>query len=263
MAGTVALLLWHNSVWLTGALRQATAANQALRHARQQVADQAAQLQASRDRVCRRRGRRTTPHPARPARRSATVPARRRCHRAAGPPALGHQPRPHRRTPRPAPRRPGPGGHRPAPPGPRHLPPDADRPRPARRAHRRRCPLPATGHRPRRHHRPLPARGGSSDLLLLPGSAAKRRQARRRPRPHHRHPAPRHQRAGLRDHRRRPRPHQHQHRTGAGLANMVDRIAAVGGQLRIDSAPGRGTTIRATVPTLRPHDPGTDDQPGM
>ena len=51
MAGTVALLLWHNSAWLTGALRQATAANQALRHARQQVAAQAAQLQASRDRV--------------------------------------------------------------------------------------------------------------------------------------------------------------------------------------------------------------------
>ena len=51
MAGTVALLLWHNSAWLTGALRQATAANQALRHARQQVTAQAAQLQASRDRV--------------------------------------------------------------------------------------------------------------------------------------------------------------------------------------------------------------------
>ncbi len=51
MAGTVALLLWHNSAWLTGALRQATAANQALRRARQQVAAQAAQLQASRDQV--------------------------------------------------------------------------------------------------------------------------------------------------------------------------------------------------------------------
>ena len=42
---------------------------------------------------------------------------------------------------------------------------------------------------------------------------------------------------------------------GAGLTNMADRIAAVGGQLRIDSAPGRSTTVRAAAPTLRPHDP--------
>jgi hypothetical protein len=44
---------------------------------------------------------------------------------------------------------------------------------------------------------------------------------------------------------------------------MADRIAAVGGQLRIDSAPGRGTTVRASAPTLRPNDPGTNDQPGV
>ena len=50
-AGTVALLLWHNSAWLTGALRQATDANRALRRARQQLAAQAGQLRASRDRV--------------------------------------------------------------------------------------------------------------------------------------------------------------------------------------------------------------------
>ena len=50
-AGTVALLLWHNSAWLTGALRQATESNRALRRARQQVTGQAAQLRASRDRI--------------------------------------------------------------------------------------------------------------------------------------------------------------------------------------------------------------------
>ena len=50
--------------------------------------------------------------------------------------------------------------------------------------------------------------------------------------------------------------------TGAGLANMADRIAAVGGQLRIDSAPGRGTTIRATAPARRSTSPGTAGQPG-
>ena len=44
---------------------------------------------------------------------------------------------------------------------------------------------------------------------------------------------------------------------GAGLANMADRIAAVGGQLRIDSAPGRGTTVRASAPA-----PGFTGQPG-
>jgi len=32
-----------------------------------------------------------------------------------------------------------------------------------------------------------------------------------------------------------------------GLRNMRDRIEAVGGQLAIDSAPGRGTTVRGTV----------------
>ena len=49
----------------------------------------------------------------------------------------------------------------------------------------------------------------------------------------------------------------------AGLANMADRIAAVGGQLRIDSAPGRGTTVRASVPSLGSTGPGTAGQPGV
>jgi signal transduction histidine kinase len=41
---------------------------------------------------------------------------------------------------------------------------------------------------------------------------------------------------------------------GEGLASMRDRIGAVSGELEIISAPGRGTTIRATVPdTERGH----------
>ena len=35
---------------------------------------------------------------------------------------------------------------------------------------------------------------------------------------------------------------------GDGLTSMRDRIGAVSGELEITSAPGRGTTIRATVP---------------
>jgi hypothetical protein len=44
---------------------------------------------------------------------------------------------------------------------------------------------------------------------------------------------------------------------------MADRIAAVGGQLRIDSAPGRGTTVRATAPAPGSTGPGTTGQPGV
>jgi signal transduction histidine kinase len=35
---------------------------------------------------------------------------------------------------------------------------------------------------------------------------------------------------------------------GAGLLNMADRLAAFGGRLRIDSAPGQGTRVAGTVP---------------
>jgi signal transduction histidine kinase len=37
-------------------------------------------------------------------------------------------------------------------------------------------------------------------------------------------------------------------RDGAGLENMRDRVAAVGGRLRIDSAPGDGTRVIGTIP---------------
>jgi signal transduction histidine kinase len=35
---------------------------------------------------------------------------------------------------------------------------------------------------------------------------------------------------------------------GAGIANMRDRIASVGGSLAVDSAPGRGTRVHGSVP---------------
>jgi signal transduction histidine kinase len=37
-------------------------------------------------------------------------------------------------------------------------------------------------------------------------------------------------------------------RDGAGLENMRDRVAAVGGRLRIDSTPGDGTRVVGTIP---------------
>jgi signal transduction histidine kinase len=36
---------------------------------------------------------------------------------------------------------------------------------------------------------------------------------------------------------------------GTGLTNMTDRLSAIGGHLAIDTAPGRGTRIIATVAT--------------
>jgi signal transduction histidine kinase len=36
---------------------------------------------------------------------------------------------------------------------------------------------------------------------------------------------------------------------GAGLTNLRDRLAAVGGELHVDSAPGRGTRISGSIPT--------------
>jgi signal transduction histidine kinase len=37
--------------------------------------------------------------------------------------------------------------------------------------------------------------------------------------------------------------------SGTGLANMTDRVSAIGGRLTIDTAPGRGTRIIAVVET--------------
>ena len=38
---------------------------------------------------------------------------------------------------------------------------------------------------------------------------------------------------------------------GNGLSNMEDRLDAIGGNLQVESTPGRGTTLRAMVPV--PH----------
>jgi signal transduction histidine kinase len=37
-------------------------------------------------------------------------------------------------------------------------------------------------------------------------------------------------------------------RSGVGMTNMRDRIGAIGGSLRVESAPGRGTTIAGLIP---------------
>jgi signal transduction histidine kinase len=37
-------------------------------------------------------------------------------------------------------------------------------------------------------------------------------------------------------------------RLGAGMINMRDRMAAVGGELKIRSAPGQGTSISGQIP---------------
>jgi hypothetical protein len=38
------------------------------------------------------------------------------------------------------------------------------------------------------------------------------------------------------------------HLDGSGLAGLVDRVAALGGELTLASPPGAGTTLRATLP---------------
>lgn len=35
---------------------------------------------------------------------------------------------------------------------------------------------------------------------------------------------------------------------GSGLRGLFDRVAALDGSLEVDSRPGKGTTIRATIP---------------
>jgi signal transduction histidine kinase len=38
------------------------------------------------------------------------------------------------------------------------------------------------------------------------------------------------------------------HEPGAGFTNMSDRLGAIGGSLRVESAPGRGTKVAGTIP---------------
>ena len=48
---------------------------------------------------------------------------------------------------------------------------------------------------------------------------------------------------------------------GAGLQNMGDRLAALGGSCRIDSSPGRGTTVAGRVGTYAPIAADSSDAP--
>jgi signal transduction histidine kinase len=41
-----------------------------------------------------------------------------------------------------------------------------------------------------------------------------------------------------------------EHRNGTGVQGMFDRVGALGGELSIDSAPGRGTTVAGRIPVL-------------
>jgi signal transduction histidine kinase len=45
---------------------------------------------------------------------------------------------------------------------------------------------------------------------------------------------------------------------GFGLIGMDERVSLVGGRLEIDSAPGRGTTVRASLPARRAETPDSD-----
>jgi signal transduction histidine kinase len=49
---------------------------------------------------------------------------------------------------------------------------------------------------------------------------------------------------------------------GAGLASMTDRLGAIGGRLRIDSAPGSGVRVTGTIPLSAAGRPGTAARPG-
>lgn len=48
-------------------------------------------------------------------------------------------------------------------------------------------------------------------------------------------------------------------RAGTGLQNMADRVAAVGGELAVESVPGTGTRIRAVVPGVVAAQPAAAD----
>ena len=45
-------------------------------------------------------------------------------------------------------------------------------------------------------------------------------------------------------------------RRGTGLQGMADRLEAIGGELRIDSAPGRGTRVLGNIPLVEPETNG-------
>jgi signal transduction histidine kinase len=54
----------------------------------------------------------------------------------------------------------------------------------------------------------------------------------------------------------------HSSAAGIGLLGMQERLEAVGGKLRILSAPGRGTEVEAAVPIVR-NDLGEEESPPL
>jgi signal transduction histidine kinase len=254
-AGAVALLLWHNSAWLTGALPQATAASQALRHARQQVADQAAQLQASRVRVVaaadaeRRRIQRDLHDGAQQSLIAAAVTARlARQHWETNPARAAElldQLRADLDQAATGLRRLAHGIYPPA---------LTDLGLPAAlTAAAARCPRPVTVHADSTTRYP-PAVEAAIYFCCLEAlqNAAKHAGDHARITVTLRHDT-----SGLVCEITDDGTGITSTGTGAGLANMADRIAAVGGQLRIHSAPGCGTTIRASAPARPVASPGT------
>ena len=49
---------------------------------------------------------------------------------------------------------------------------------------------------------------------------------------------------------------------GAGMTNMMDRVGAVGGTLRVDTSPGHGTTVSGTIPLRTGVDVPVDEAKG-
>ena len=141
------------------------------------------------------------------------------------------------------------GPRRSSPARARHLPRPSPRRWPSTCARRGRWAWdPACAAR-RRGRRPLQQRDRGSGVLLLPRGAPERRQARRggvearifiRERPDRLEFEIRDEGQGFR------------HRVGAaegrGLTNMQERLAALGGTLEVESAPGGGTRVRGGVP---------------
>jgi signal transduction histidine kinase len=260
MAGTVALLLWHNSAWLADALRQATESNRALRRARQQVTGQAAQLRASRDRIAaaadaeRRRIQRDLHDGAQQSLLAAAVTARlARQHWDTSPARAAElldrlQADLDQATAEL--RRLACGIYPP-------VLTDLGLPA-ALTAAAARCPLPVTVHASTAARYP-PAIEAAIYFCCLEAL----HNAARHAGDHARLTVTlRHDVSGLVCEVTDDGPGITGTGTGTGLANMADRIAAVGGQLRIDSAPGRGTTVRASVPARPGLSPGTAGHAG-
>ena len=132
--------------------------------------------------------------------------------------------------------------------GARDLSGGARRPRPRGGAALGGAAVAAADHGAGRRGRPLLARDRDDRLLLLPGGAPERRQARSRRERGGDRPL-RHGDAAARGARRRRRLRPARRpRRGPGFVNMRDRLAAVAGELATVSSPGKGARIVVTIP---------------